>query len=106
MYYQKWLEEQVQKLVDSTTEAFYQCLGLRYRVVSIVSGELNNAAALKYDLEGWFPGSDASAEDMAKAVQVPIPPIQGAAKKAKSMQLTDDEVWPDGYNHCTRVCLF
>lgn len=26
-----------------------------YRVVSIVSGALNNAAAKKYDLEGWFP---------------------------------------------------
>ena len=24
-------------------------------MVTIVSGELNNAAAKKYDLEGWFP---------------------------------------------------
>lgn len=30
-------------------------LGLGYRVVNIVSGELNNAAAKKYDIEGWFP---------------------------------------------------
>eukprot|EP01114_Cavostelium_apophysatum_P024638 TRINITY_DN970_c0_g1_i1.p1 TRINITY_DN970_c0_g1~~TRINITY_DN970_c0_g1_i1.p1 ORF type:complete len:479 (-),score=194.71 TRINITY_DN970_c0_g1_i1:43-1479(-) len=35
---------------------FYQSLGIPYRVVSIVSGALNNAAAKKYDLEGWFPG--------------------------------------------------
>lgn len=28
-------------------------LGLAYRVVTIVSGELNNAAAKKYDLEAW-----------------------------------------------------
>ena len=30
-------------------------LGIPYHVVAIVSGELNNAAAKKYDLEGWFP---------------------------------------------------
>ncbi|KAJ3064582.1 Cytosolic seryl-tRNA synthetase, partial [Quaeritorhiza haematococci] len=38
-----------------TAEEFYQSLGLPYRVVSIVSGALNNAAAKKYDLEAWFP---------------------------------------------------
>lgn len=37
------------------SEKFYQSLGLPYRVVGIVSGELNNAAAKKYDLEAWFP---------------------------------------------------
>ncbi len=37
-------------------EQFYQSLGIPYRVVNIVSGALNNAAAKKYDLEGWFPG--------------------------------------------------
>ncbi|ODV89622.1 hypothetical protein CANCADRAFT_141551 [Tortispora caseinolytica NRRL Y-17796] len=37
------------------SEQFYQSLGLPYRVVAIVSGELNNAAAKKYDLEAWFP---------------------------------------------------
>lgn len=36
---------------------FYGALDIPYRVVSIVSGKLNNAAAKKYDLEGWFPGS-------------------------------------------------
>lgn len=38
-------------------EEFYQALGLPYHVVNIVSGELNNAAAKKYDLEAWFPAS-------------------------------------------------
>jgi len=38
------------------TEEFLQSLGVAYRVVSIVSGELNDAAAKKYDVEGWFPG--------------------------------------------------
>eukprot|EP00698_Gefionella_okellyi_P005515 TRINITY_DN15039_c0_g1_i1.p2 TRINITY_DN15039_c0_g1~~TRINITY_DN15039_c0_g1_i1.p2 ORF type:complete len:482 (+),score=131.83 TRINITY_DN15039_c0_g1_i1:66-1511(+) len=38
-------------------EEFYQSLGIPYRVVNIVSGALNNAAAKKYDLEGWFPGA-------------------------------------------------
>ncbi len=39
----------------SISEEFYKSLGLPYRVVSIVSGALNNAAAKKYDLEAWFP---------------------------------------------------
>jgi len=38
------------------SEEFYQSLGLPYRVVSIVSGALNDAASRKYDLEAWFPG--------------------------------------------------
>ncbi len=37
-------------------EEFYQSLELPYRVISIVSGALNDAAAMKYDLEAWFPG--------------------------------------------------
>ena len=36
-------------------EEFYQSLNIPYRVVSIVSGALNDAASKKYDLEGWFP---------------------------------------------------
>lgn len=39
----------------ANSEGFYQSLGLPYRVVGIVSGALNNAAALKYDIEAWFP---------------------------------------------------
>lgn len=41
----------------ANAEEFYQALGLPYRVVNIVSGELNSAAAKKYDLEAWFPAS-------------------------------------------------
>ena len=37
---------------------FFESLGIPYRVVNIVSGALNNAAAKKYDLEGYFPGFD------------------------------------------------
>lgn len=37
------------------SEEFYKSLNLPYRVVAIVSGALNNAAAKKYDLEAWFP---------------------------------------------------
>jgi seryl-tRNA synthetase len=37
------------------SEAFYKTLGVPYRVVAIVSGALNNAAAKKFDLEAWFP---------------------------------------------------
>ena len=38
------------------SEEFFESLGLPYRVINIVSGALNNAAAKKYDLEAWFPG--------------------------------------------------
>jgi len=39
----------------NASQEFYRQLGIAYRVVNIVSGELNNAAAKKYDLEAWFP---------------------------------------------------
>ncbi|KAL7670234.1 hypothetical protein ACOME3_005174 [Neoechinorhynchus agilis] len=38
------------------SEKFAQALGLPYGIVNIVSGELNNAAVMKYDLEAEFPG--------------------------------------------------
>jgi seryl-tRNA synthetase len=38
-----------------TSEEFYKALELPYRVVSIVSSALNNAASAKYDLEAMFP---------------------------------------------------
>ncbi|KAG4301254.1 hypothetical protein PCK1_002564, partial [Pneumocystis canis] len=37
------------------SEEFYKSLSIPYRIVSIVSGALNNAASKKYDLEAWFP---------------------------------------------------
>jgi seryl-tRNA synthetase len=39
-----------------TAEEFCKSIGLAYQVVDIVSGDLNLAAARKYDLEAWFPG--------------------------------------------------
>jgi len=44
------------------SEEFYKSLKLPYRVISIVSGALNDAAAKKYDLEAWFPGYEAYRE--------------------------------------------
>jgi len=52
-------------MMDSMLEAsmeFYQMLEIPFRVVNIVSGELNDAAAKKYDLEAWFPGGQAFRE--------------------------------------------
>lgn len=43
-------------------EEFNKALGIPYRVITIVSGALNNAAAKKFDLEAWFPGSGAFRE--------------------------------------------
>lgn len=51
-----------QKRMIRSSEEFYQSLGIPYRVVCIVSGELNDAAVKKYDLEGWFPGQNAYRE--------------------------------------------
>ncbi|EFP04789.1 hypothetical protein GCK72_014403 [Caenorhabditis remanei] len=53
------------KLFDEmigNAESYYQELQIPYHVVNIVSGELNNAAAKKFDLEAWFPGSGAMRE--------------------------------------------
>ncbi|KAK4292584.1 hypothetical protein Pmani_034672 [Petrolisthes manimaculis] len=44
------------EMIDNA-ENFCKVLGLPYRIVNIVSGELNNAASKKLDLEAYFPGS-------------------------------------------------
>lgn len=49
---QSW--DEFEKMIGYAEE-FYKSLKIPYRVVAIVSGELNNAAAKKYDLEAWFP---------------------------------------------------
>ena len=36
-------------------EELYKGLGIPYRIVNIASGELNLRAAMKYDLEAWYP---------------------------------------------------
>jgi seryl-tRNA synthetase len=48
----KMLEEMI-----ATSEDYYKSLGIPYRVVAIVSGALNDAAAKKYDMEAYFPGT-------------------------------------------------
>ncbi|EFO21667.2 seryl-tRNA synthetase [Loa loa] len=53
----KMLDEMVENAED-----FCKALGIPFRIVCIVSGELNNAAAKKLDLEAWFPGSAAFRE--------------------------------------------
>mmetsp|Transcript_7967 Transcript_7967/g.15991 ORF Transcript_7967/g.15991 Transcript_7967/m.15991 type:complete len:442 (-) Transcript_7967:641-1966(-) len=50
-----------QDMIENAME-FYRSLKIPYRVVNIVSGALNDAAAKKYDLEGWFPSSQAFRE--------------------------------------------
>ena len=41
----------------SNAEEIYKELEIPYRIVNIASGELNDNAAKKYDLEAWFPSS-------------------------------------------------
>jgi len=50
------LSQAEQKRMLKAATDFYDSLGLGYRVVCLVSSELNDAAVKKYDLEGWFPG--------------------------------------------------
>lgn len=48
--------DMMENMINISKE-FYESLGISYRVVNIVSGDLNDAASMKYDLEGWFAGS-------------------------------------------------
>ncbi|KAM0688730.1 Cytosolic seryl-tRNA synthetase [Conglomerata obtusa] len=47
---EKYFDEMI-----NVVEEFYKSLDISFNVVSIVSGELNDAAAIKYDLECLFP---------------------------------------------------
>ncbi len=49
----KYFEE----LITNSEELFRE-LKIPYRIANIVSGELNDNAAKKYDLEAWFPASE------------------------------------------------
>lgn len=42
----------------SNAEEIYQSLEIPYRIINIASGDLNDNAAKKYDLEAWFPASE------------------------------------------------
>jgi len=42
----------------NNAEEIYRELEIPYRIVNIASGELNDNAAQKYDLEAWFPASN------------------------------------------------
>ncbi|NVM46464.1 MAG: serine--tRNA ligase [Candidatus Lokiarchaeota archaeon] len=46
-----------EELISNTEELFNE-LKLPYRIVNVASGELNDNAAMKYDLEAWFPASN------------------------------------------------
>ncbi|AYV75534.1 MAG: seryl-tRNA synthetase [Terrestrivirus sp.] len=48
--------EMLEHMINNAKE-FYDSLNISYRVVTIVSGALNNSASIKYDLEGYFVGS-------------------------------------------------
>jgi len=53
--------EELERMIGNAEE-LCKALDLSYQVVNIVSGELNNAAAKKLDLEAWFPSSGAYRE--------------------------------------------
>jgi len=43
-------------------ESLVRELGIPYRVVNVVTGDLGDSAAKKYDIEAWFPGQGAYRE--------------------------------------------
>jgi seryl-tRNA synthetase len=47
---QEWFERLIKN-----AEALHQKLSLPYRVMSVCSGEMNDNASIKYDLETWMP---------------------------------------------------
>ena len=44
------------KEMIENAELFLQSLKIPYRLVDIVSGQLNDAAVRKTDIEAWYPG--------------------------------------------------
>ena len=50
--------EEMQEEMISNAEVLFQRLEIPYRIVNIASGELNDNAAKKYDLEAWFPAQN------------------------------------------------
>ncbi|MFX0125371.1 MAG: serine--tRNA ligase [Candidatus Hodarchaeota archaeon] len=50
--------EEMHEEMIGNAEILFQRLELPYRIVNIASGELNDNAAKKYDLEAWFPAQN------------------------------------------------
>lgn len=50
--------EEMQEEMIRNAEILFQRLEIPYRIVNIASGELNDNAAKKYDLEAWFPAQN------------------------------------------------
>ncbi len=48
-------EEWFRRLIANAEELF-QALEIPYRIMSICSGDMNDNASMKYDLEAWMPG--------------------------------------------------
>lgn len=53
-----------EELIDNA-EKMFQKLELPYRVINIASGELNDNAAKKYDIEVWFPAQQTFRETVS-----------------------------------------
>lgn len=74
-------------------EEFYQSLKLPYRVINIVSGELNDAATKKYDLEAWFPGYDTYRElvSASNCTDYQSRSLEARLRVPKNQQKTSDK---------------
>ena len=48
-------ELRMKEMIENA-ELFLQSLKIPYRLVDIVSGQLNDAAVRKIDIEAWYPG--------------------------------------------------
>ena len=54
--------DEMSRMIKIASE-FYDTLGLKYRIINVASNDINNACALKYDLEGiWSISLPSDAE--------------------------------------------
>jgi seryl-tRNA synthetase len=58
VYCKPYDSPQIHEEMIALTESIFKDLKIPYRIVNIASGELNDNASIKFDLEGWFPGAD------------------------------------------------
>lgn len=67
----------------ANSREFYESLGIPYRLVNIVSGGLNNAAAIKYDLRlGSLTRESTRNWSLALTVPITVSPKINQVKKS------------------------
>lgn len=98
--------EEHEKMIG-IAEDFYKSLKLPYRVINIVSGELNDAAAKKYDLEAWFPGYNTYRElvSASNCTDYQSRALEVRLRQPKNAQKATDKVVEKPFVHMLNATL-